>query len=255
MKVVLLAGGLGTRLAEETDIIPKPMVEVGEHPILWHIMKHYSRYGMSEFVVALGYRGDVIKRFFLDRATLEGDVTISVADGEVVLHGEREPWTVHLIETGRDTNTGGRVKRLASWINDEPFMLTYGDGVSNVDIKALLASHRSHGRLATVTAVRPPSRFGGISFRDDGAVEFSEKPQMGEGWINGGFMVLESRALDYIDDDSTSLEAATMERLSAEGQLMAYPHDGFWQCVDTLRDLRYLRGLWDTDDPPWVTWK
>jgi len=254
VKVVLLAGGLGTRLAEETDILPKPMVEIGEHPILWHIMKHYAAAGMSEFVVALGYRGDVIKRFFLDRATLEGDVTISVADGQVVPHGEREPWTVHLIETGRDTNTGGRVKRLGPWVGDEPFMLTYGDGVSNVDLNALLAFHRSHGRLATITAVRPPSRFGSISFQGDGSVEFSEKPQMGEGWINGGFMVLEPRVLDYIAGDSTSLEAIAIEQLAAEGQLMAYAHDDFWQCVDTLRDLRYLRGLWDAGNPPWVTW-
>jgi glucose-1-phosphate cytidylyltransferase len=255
MKTVILAGGLGTRLAEETDTIPKPMVEIGDHPILWHIMKHYSVFGHGDFVIGLGYRGDLIKRWFLERATLEGDVTISVADGRVESHSEREPWTVDLIETGRDTNTGGRVKRMASHLGQGTFMLTYGDGVANIDLDALLAYHHSHGRLATISAVRPPSRFGAIAFKDDGSVSFSEKPQMGEGWINGGFMVLEPGVLDYIEGDETSLESVMIERLSGEGQLMAYQHGSFWQCMDTLRELRYLRNLWDAGRPPWVTWE
>jgi glucose-1-phosphate cytidylyltransferase len=255
MKVVILAGGLGTRLSEETEVRPKPMVEVGGRPILWHIMKHYAAQGFGEFCVALGYKGDVIKRFFVDLATLRGSMTVDLSDGSISrAEEEREDWTVHLVETGQDTNTGGRVGRLRDRLRDETFMLTYGDGVGTVDLRALLAFHRDHGRLATVTAVRPPSRFGGLDFREDGAVHFTEKPQMGEGWINGGFMVLEPQVLDLIDGDATSFEADTLERLAAEGELRAFTHEGFWQAMDTLREVRFLRSLWDRGEAPWVTW-
>jgi glucose-1-phosphate cytidylyltransferase len=255
MKVVILAGGLGTRLSEETEVRPKPMVEVGGRPILWHIMKHYAAQGFGEFCVALGYKGDVIKRFFVDLATLRGSMTVDLSDGSISRAAEeREDWTVHLVETGQDTNTGGRVGRLRDRLRDETFMLTYGDGVGTVDLRALLAFHREHGRLATVTAVRPPSRFGGLDFHEDGAVHFTEKPQMGEGWINGGFMVLEPQVLDLIDGDATSFEADTLERLAAEGELRAFTHEGFWQAMDTLREVRFLRSLWDRGEAPWVTW-
>ena len=255
MKVVILAGGLGTRLSEETEVRPKPMVEVGGRPILWHIMKHYAAQGFGEFCVALGYKGDVIKRFFVDLATLHGSMTVDLSDGSISRAAEdREDWTVHLVETGQDTNTGGRVGRLRDRLSDGTFMLTYGDGVGTVDLNALLAFHRAHGRLATVTAVRPPSRFGGLDFREDGAVQFTEKPQMGEGWINGGFMVLEPQVLDYIPDDGTSFESDTLEQLAAEDQLRAFTHEGFWQAMDTLREVRFLRSLWDRGEAPWVTW-
>jgi glucose-1-phosphate cytidylyltransferase len=255
MKVVILAGGLGTRLSEETEVRPKPMVEVGGRPILWHIMKHYAGHGFGEFCVALGYKGDVIKRFFVDLATLRGSMTVDLSDGSISRAVEdREDWTVHLVETGQDTNTGGRVGRLRDRLSDGTFMLTYGDGVGTVDLNALLEFHRAHGRLATVTAVRPPSRFGGLDFREDGAVHFTEKPQMGEGWINGGFMVLEPQVLDYIPDDGTSFESDTLEQLAAEDQLRAFTHEGFWQAMDTLREVRFLRSLWDRGEAPWVTW-
>lgn len=255
MKVVILAGGLGTRLSEETEVRPKPMVEVGGRPILWHIMKHYAGQGFGEFCVALGYKGDVIKRFFVDLATLHGSMTVDLSDGSISRAAEdREDWTVHLVETGQDTNTGGRVGRLRDRLSDGTFMLTYGDGVGTVDLHALLDFHRAHGRLATVTAVRPPSRFGGLDFREDGAVHFTEKPQMGEGWINGGFMVLEPQVLDLIPDDGTSFESDTLEQLAAEDQLRAFTHEGFWQAMDTLREVRFLRSLWDRGEAPWVTW-
>jgi glucose-1-phosphate cytidylyltransferase len=255
MKVVILAGGLGTRLSEETEVRPKPMVEIGNRPVLWHIMKHYAGQGFREFMVALGYKGEHIKRFFVDLTALSGSMTISLADGSVRrLDAERDDWVVHLIETGQDTNTGGRVGRLGPFLGRERFMLTYGDGVANVDLHALLAFHEAHGKLATVTAVRPPSRFGGLTFDADGAVSFTEKPQMGEGWINGGFMVLEPEVVDYIEDDATSFEADTLERLAAEGELRAFQHESFWQAMDTLREVRYLRSLWERGDAPWVTW-
>ena len=255
MKTVILAGGLGTRLSEETEIRPKPMVEVGGRPILWHIMKHYGAQGFDEFCVALGYKGEVIKRFFVDMATMRGSMTVDLSDGSIRRDdSEREDWTVHLVETGQDTNTGGRVGRLRDRLRDDTFMLTYGDGVGTIDLRALLEFHRSHGKLATVTAVRPPSRFGGLDFREDGAVHFTEKPQMGEGWINGGFMVLEPQVLDYIPDDGTSLEADALEQLAGEGQLRAFKHEGFWQAMDTLREVRFLRSLWERGRAPWVTW-
>ena len=255
VKVVILAGGLGSRLAEETEVRPKPMVEIGDRPILWHIMKHYAQAGFTEFVVALGYKGDDIKRFFVDTLALSGSLTVRTAAGTVDRHEQdKDSWTVHLVDTGADTGTGGRVARLAPWIGDEAFMLTYGDGVADVDLHALLAFHRSSGRLATVTAVRPPARFGGLSFGQDRTVTFTEKPQIGEGWINGGFMVLEPEVLGSIPTDSTSLEADVLEGLSHRGQLMGFAHEGFWQPMDTLRDVRYLRSLWSARTAPWVTW-
>lgn len=256
MKVVILAGGLGTRLAEETDTRPKPMVEVGDQPVLWHIMKHYDAFGFSDFCIALGYKGEVVKRYFLDYALLAGTITLQLADGKVTpTDRESEQWTIHLVDTGRDTNTGGRVGRLRPWLEDGTFMLTYGDGVSNVDIGRLLDFHRSHGKIATITAVRPPARFGEMLFGDGDTVRFTEKPQMGEGWINGGFMVFEPAVLDLIPDDDISLEADVLERLSEQDELVAYRHDEFWQCVDTLRELRTLRSMWDSGAAPWVTWQ
>jgi glucose-1-phosphate cytidylyltransferase len=253
IRVVLLAGGLGTRLAEETEVRPKPMVEIGGRPILWHIMRHYAHHGFTEFVVALGYKGEAIKHYFLDYHSLSSDMTIDLATGQVEGRArERDDWLVHLVDTGQKTNTGGRVRRLEPWLSGQTFMVTYGDGVSNVDLQALLRFHRSHGRLATVTAVRPPARFGSLVFDGDRVTEFAEKPQTGEGWINGGFLVLEPGVFQYLDGDLSSLEADAMERLTADAQLMAYRHDGFWQCMDTKRDLDLLRRLWDSGAPPWV---
>jgi len=255
MRAVILAGGLGTRLAEETDVRPKPMVEVGYQPLLWHVMKHLAVHGITEFVVALGYRGEVIKRYFLEYAPLRSDLTISLSDGRVLSEGhEREDFTVHLVDTGFATNTGGRLRRLRRYLGEERFLLTYGDGVSNVDVGQLLAHHESHGRLVTVTAVHPPSRFGALDFTDRGGARFVEKPQMGEGWINGGFMVMEPGIFDFIDGDEASLESEVLEGLAAKDELSAYPHEGFWQCVDTLRELQILRSLWMSGDPPWRTW-
>jgi glucose-1-phosphate cytidylyltransferase len=255
VKVAILAGGLGTRLAEETDVRPKPMVEIGGHPILWHILKHYDRFGLYEFFLALGYKGELVKRYFLEYKALAGSMTISLADGIVSsIDATNERWLIHLIDTGNETNTGGRVLRLAPWLRDGTFMLTYGDGVADVDLDALLAFHRAQGKLATVTAVRPPSRFGEMVFGSDDTVHFTEKPQMGEGWINGGYMVLEPSVFDLISGDEASFEADVLEQLSREGQLVGYRHDSFWHCMDTLRDLRLLRSLWESGNPPWVTW-
>jgi len=254
VKVVILAGGLGTRLAEETDLKPKPMVEIGERPILWHVMKHFRHHGHREFFVALGYRGEVVKRYFLEQHTLAGDMTIDVAASRIEQRPiGREDWMVHLIDTGEQTNTGGRIKRLADHVGDETFLATYGDGVSNVDLGELVRFHREHGLAATVTAVRPPARFGSLAFDGDLVKEFTEKPQIGEGWINGGFFVLEPEVFRYIDGDDSSLELDALERLARERQLAAYRHEGFWQCMDTLRDKRLLERLW-TDRPPWKVW-
>jgi glucose-1-phosphate cytidylyltransferase len=256
MKVVILAGGLGSRLAEETELKPKPMVEIGGHPILWHIMKHYAHYGCKEFFIALGYKSEVIKRYFLDYYSLNGSMTINLSSGEVKTHAkESEDWTVHLIDTGLQTLTGGRVKRLEPWLMDGTFMVTYGDGVSDIDISDLLRFHRSHGRIATVTAVRPPARFGGLVFDGDLVADFTEKPQIGEGWINGGFLVLEPEALGYLSGDLSSLEADALENLAADKQLCAYRHDRFWQCMDTMRDMRLLESLWQSGEVPWKVWE
>ena len=256
MKTVILAGGLGTRLAEESASKPKPLVEVGEHPILWHIMNIYASHGFREFVVALGYKGEMIKYFFLNYHRLRNDLTIELKDGQVEVHNAiREDWRVHLIDTGLNTLTGGRLKRLQSQVGGETFMMTYGDGVADIDIPAALAFHRKMGRLATVSAVRPPARFGGLQFDGDLVSAFSEKPQTGEGWVNGGFFILEPGVFDYLDSDQTSFERDPLERLAAEGQLAIYRHHGFWQCMDTLRDVRYLNDLWASGQAPWMLWK
>lgn len=258
MKVAILAGGKGTRLAEETEVKPKPMVLIGGQPILWHIMMHYAHYGLQEFVIALGYKGDIIKRYIVDYSTLGKDLTVKVGTGEVIHHGNgvpRQDWTVHLVETGEETMTGGRIKRLAPYIGNETFMLTWGDGVSDVDLKTLLAFHRAHGRLATVTAVRPPARYGHLALDGDKVGEFSEKPQIGEGWINGAFFVLEPKIFEYIDGDDTIWERQPLEGLSRDGQLMAYRHPGFWQCMDTLREKWILEDLWQRGKAPWKSWR
>jgi len=256
MKVAILAGGMGTRLAEETDIKPKPMVEVGGRPILWHIMQHYASFGYREFVIALGYRGEYIKRYMMDYGLAESDLTVDLGTGEFLRHGNRRPsWTVDLVDTGMKTLTGGRIKRLEPLIRDQTFMLTWGDGVSNVNLVDLLAFHKAHGKLATVTAVRPPARFGCMVFDGDRVKEFSEKPQTSEGWINGAFFVLERGIFDYIEGDETAWEKEPMEKLARDGQLMAYRHAGFWQCMDTLRDKRLLEDLWESGSAPWKTWK
>jgi glucose-1-phosphate cytidylyltransferase len=256
VKVVILAGGMGSRLSEETEIKPKPMVEIGGRPILWHILKHYAHHGFKEFFIALGYKGDVIKRYFLDYYSLNGSLTVNLSNGEVQVHGkEREEWLVHLVDTGISSMTGGRLKQLEPWLNDDTFMITYGDGVSDIDLEDLLRFHRSHGKLATVTAVRPPARFGGLIFDGDRVSVFTEKPQIGEGWINGGFLVMEPGVLNQIEGDDTSLESDVLEHLAAEGQLCAYRHDGFWQSMDTLRDVRLLESLWQSGTPPWRVWE
>ena len=255
MRTVILAGGLGTRLQEETTIKPKPMVEIGGHPMLWHIMKCYEKHGFNEFVVALGYKGEVIKDYFMHYRSRAHSLTVCLRSGEIELHGrdDCEDWKVHLVDTGTNAQTGARVRRAAQFAGEETFMLTYGDGVSNVDLTKLLAFHRSHGKLATMTAVRPPARFGGIRFDGDAIAHFEEKPQLGEGWINGGFFVLEPEVRNYIEEgDASIFEREPLERLASEGQLMAYRHEGFWQCMDTLRDVQMLENLWQSGQAPWA---
>jgi glucose-1-phosphate cytidylyltransferase len=256
MRVVLLAGGLGTRLAEETEIRPKPMVEVGGRPLLWHIMKHYAHHGFREFNIALGYKGEAIKRYFLEYLSLSGSMTVDFRSGQVLpRERECEDWRVHLCETGLNTMTGGRLLRLEPELRPNgTFMLTYGDGVCNVDLNELLAFHRKCGRIVTLTAVRPPARFGGLVFDGDLVAEFTEKPQIGEGWINGGFMVMEPEIFDYLDGDATVLEADALERLASDGELAAYRHEDFWQCMDTVRDKRLLESLWESNRAPWRVW-
>lgn len=255
MKVAILAGGLGTRLSEETTIKPKPMVEVGGKPILWHIMKIYAAHGYKEFVVALGYKGELIKDYFLNYHYRARSLTVKLQSGEVRIHdGDSEDWTVHLLDTGAETQTGGRLKRMAEFIGNEPFMLTYGDGVSNVDIPQLVEFHRSQGKLVTLTAVRPSARFGQMIVEDGRVVQFKEKPQIGEGWINGGFFVLEPAIKNYISGDQTSWEFESLEKLAAEGQVAAYKHENFWQAMDTLRDVSLLEKLWQEGKAPWKIW-
>ncbi len=259
MKVAVLAGGHGTRLAEETQVRPKPMVEIGGWPILWHILMHYSHYNFEDFVIALGYKGEYIKKYFADYCSLDGNLTVHMGrerNAAIEPHGGNHPnWRLDLIETGTETLTGGRLKRLGPYLGDETFMLTWGDGVSDVNLDALLAFHRSHGKLATVTAVRPPARYGHMRFDGDRVAKFSEKPQTTEGWINGAFFVLEPEVLDYIDGDMVMFEHAPLEQLAADGQLMAYKHTGFWGCMDTLRDKTKLQELWDSGNCPWATWE
>ncbi len=253
MKTVILCGGLGTRLSEETHLKPKPMVEIGGHPILWHIMKIYERHGLTDFVLALGYKGDVIKDYFLNYHARLSDLTVQLKSGQVDYENPTaEDWSVSLIDTGSNTMTGGRLLRLKQHlVSSGTFMLTYGDGVSNVDLTALMAFHRSHGRTATVTAVRPPVRFGELSIEKNRVTKFQEKPQAGEGWINGGFFVFESSIFDFITDDSTLLEREPLERLAEKGELMVYHHQGYWQCMDTLRDKTTLDDLWVSGKAPW----
>jgi len=256
MRTVILCGGLGTRLSEETRVKPKPMVEIGGRPILWHIMKCYEHHGFNRFLLALGYKGEVIKDYFLNYHSRTSDLTLHLKSGRVdYSNTTAEDWHVQLVDTGARSMTGGRLKRLQRHLRDSgTFMLTYGDGLADVDIGALVAFHNRHGRLATVTAVRPPARFGTMCFDGDRVVEFMEKPQVGEGWINGGFFVFEPEVLDYIEGDHTVLEAEPLENLAKDGQLMAYKHEGFWHCMDTLRDRNYLEDVWRSGRAPWKRW-
>jgi len=253
--VVILCGGMGTRLAEQTEVRPKPLVEIGGRPMLWHIMKHYSRYGFNEFILALGYKGEMIKRYFLDFYTLRQDFTVTLDNGQVRMIGENngEKWTVHLVDTGLETQTGGRLKRLESLLGKGAFMMTYGDGVCDVNLKELLRFHKEQKTLVTLTAVRPPARFGALEFHGSKITHFKEKSTLHEGWINGGFFVIEPKALGYIRDN-VMWEHAPMETLAAEGKVGGYQHEGFWQCMDTARDLRYLESLWEEGNAPWKTW-
>ncbi|WIL20855.1 glucose-1-phosphate cytidylyltransferase [Geothrix sp.] len=256
MKVVILAGGLGTRLSEETHLKPKPMIEIGGRPILWHIMKMYSRYGLNEFVVCLGFKGYMIKEYFSNYFLHMSDVTFDIQNNRMEVHEEHaEPWRVTLVDTGADTLTGGRLKRIASYVEREKdFCLTYGDGVSDINIRDLVDFHRSHGRKATVTAVQPPGRYGSLVLEDRAVQGFIEKPLGDGGWINGGFFVLSPECLDFIEDDATAWEGTPLTQLAAEGELMAFKHHGFWQPMDTLRDKTQLETLWQQGVAPWKTW-
>ena len=250
MKVVILAGGFGTRLSEYTDSIPKPMVPVGGRPILWHIMKTYASFGYKDFYLALGYKSEVIKEYFLHYRSLNADFTVDLATGDVEPHQvDDTDWRVTLVDTGLETMTGGRIKRMKSFIGNEPFMLTYGDGVADIDIDALLKFHKNHGKMVTLTSVRPAARFGDLEFEGARISSFQEKPQLHEGWINGGFFVCQSEVLDLIDDDSQMFEREPLERVVEAGELMAYKHQGFWHCMDTKRDRDLLKSLWEQGAP------
>jgi len=254
MKVVILAGGIGSRLAEETTVRPKPMVEIGGRPMLWHIMSIYARAGHKEFLIACGYKGEVIKEYFRNYHFHNSDLFVNLKDGSVRVANSGAPdWQVALIDTGLNTLTGGRLRRMKEYIGNAPFMVSYGDGVGDIDIKALLDFHRSHGKVATVTAVAPIARFGSLQMSGDTVVRFTEKPRSGEGWINGGFFVFQPEVLDYILGDQMPLEREPLEKLASEGQLRAYRHPGFWHPMDTLRDKQLLESLWATGNPPWVT--
>jgi len=256
MKVAILAGGHGTRLAEETEIKPKPMVEIGGRPILWHIMMIYAVQGFTDFVIALGYKGEIIKKYMVDYCALGSNLTVNLKNGEVKLHeAGRADWTVDLIDTGLNTLTGGRIKRLTPYVGNDTFMLTWGDGVADIELKKLIDFHKSHGKLATLTAVRPPARYGHLDLNGDRISEFSEKPQASEGWINGAFFVLEPQVFDYIEGDATQWEKEPLENLAKDGQLMAYRHRSFWQCMDTLREKYILQNYWDSGKAPWKIWE
>lgn len=256
MRTIILAGGRGTRIAEESASRPKPMVEIGGKPLLWHLMHIYAHHGARDFVVACGYKGELIKSYFRDLLVLSSDFTVDLGTGGLsVGNGPRPDWRVSLVDTGLDTQTGGRIRRLAPWLGEGTFMATYGDGLGDVDVTALLRFHRAHGRLATVTAVRPPARFGSLVLEDGVVREFSEKSQAEAGWINGGFFVLEPGVLDYLGGDDSVFEREPLERLAAEGQLMAYQHHGFWQPMDTLREKELLESLWQGGRAPWRVWK
>lgn len=253
MKVIILAGGFGTRLSEYTETIPKPMVSVGGKPILWHIMRTYAHFGYKDFYLALGYKAEMIKRYFLHYRSLNADFTVDLATGDVESHQTDDTdWRVTMIHTGLESMTGGRIKRLQTFIGNEPFLLTYGDGVADIDIEALVNFHNSHGKMVTVSAVRPGARFGELEMDGHQIMSFKEKPQMGKGWINGGYFVIEPEFFDLISGDNTILEQEPLEKVAAMGELMAYQHDGYWQCMDTKRDRDYLEELWQTGDAPWA---
>jgi glucose-1-phosphate cytidylyltransferase len=256
MKAVILAGGFGTRLAEETTVKPKPMVEIGGKPVLWHIMNSYAAYGVNEFVIAAGYKAEVIKAYFLNFYAINNDITVDLLTGETLIHDGNQPkWKIHVVDTGLSTQTGGRLKRLRTWIEKEDsFMFTYGDGVADINMKDLMEFHRSHGKLATVTTVRSPARFGRIAFDGHKITEFYEKPEAAEGWINGGYFVLSPKVVDYIDDDATIWERSPVESLARDGQLMGYRHSGFWSCMDTLKEKNFLEELWNSGNAPWKVW-
>ncbi len=258
MKAIILAGGSGSRLSEETTFRPKPAVEIGGKPILWHIMNIFSTHGIDEFIIALGYKGEVIKQYFLSFYALNNDISVDLASGETVIHngGQQPKWKVHLVETGLHTQTGGRLGRLRGWLGkDENFMFTYGDGVADLNIKELIRFHHAHGRLATVTTVRSPARFGRIGFDGDQVVEFYEKPEHSEGWINGGYFVLNAKAIDYVDGDDCVWERDAVVKLARDGQLMGYRHKGFWSCMDTLKEKNMLEELWNSGHAPWKIWE
>jgi len=252
MKVVILAGGFGTRLSEYTESIPKPMVSVGGKPILWHIMNTYARFNHKDFYIALGYKSEVIKEYFLNYRALNSDFTVDLSNGDLIAHQQDAvDWRVTLVDTGLDSMTGGRVKRLKDFIGNEPFLLTYGDGLADLDIDALIRFHQSHGKMATVSAVHPGARFGELDIKDNMVISFKEKPQTTQGWINGGYFVIEPDFFDLIEGDDTVLEKEPLEQVSQMGELMSYQHDGFWQCMDTKRDRDALEELWQSDQAPW----
>jgi len=254
MKVILLAGGYGSRLSEYTESIPKPMISIGGRPILWHIMRTYAFFGHKDFYLALGYKAEMIKDYFLHYHTLSSDLTVNLETGDIVTHQKSsEDWRVTMVDTGANSMTGGRVRRMRSFMGDEPFMLSYGDGVADIDLNALLAFHRQQGKMVTVTAVHPSARFGELKIDVEQRVSsFREKPQMGDGWINGGFFVIEPAFLDLIDDDATVLEREPLEKVAEMGELVAYRHNGFWQCMDTKRDRDLLEDLWQRGEAPWM---
>lgn len=256
MKVVLLAGGFGTRISEESHLKPKPMIEIGNMPMLWHIMKQYSYYGFNEFIICCGYKQYVIKEYFADYFLHNSDVTFDFTqkDKMIVHNHMAEPWKVTVIDTGQNTMTGGRIKRVAEYIGNETFMVTYGDGVSNINIKELLAYHKSHGKIGTMTAVKPEGRFGVLDISNNQITAFREKSREDSGWVNCGFMVMEPEILDYIQGDNTIFEREPLEKLAETKQLMAYKHEGFWQCMDTMRDKTYLEELWERGNAPWKVW-
>jgi glucose-1-phosphate cytidylyltransferase len=255
MKAVILAGGMGTRISEESHLRPKPMIEIGGRPILWHIMKIYARWGINDFVICLGYRGYVIKEYFANYFLHMSDVTFDMRENEMEVHQRHaEPWRVTLVDTGPDTLTGGRLKRVLSYIGNDTFCFTYGDGVSDVNIRDLLAFHHAHGRLATLTAIQPPGRYGAVLIDENRVTNFQEKPAGDGAWVNGGFFVLQPAAIDYIDGDQTSWESESLVRLAKNDQLRAYQHAGFWQAMDTLRDKNHLEDLWQSGRAPWMQW-
>lgn len=255
MKAVILAGGFGTRISEETHLRPKPMVEIGGMPIIWHIMKHYSQHGINDFVICLGYKGYMIKEFFSNYALHSSDVTLDLASGKTLIHANKsESWTITLVDTGDDSQTGRRLRKVLNHVEGNDFCFTYGDGVSNVDISSLILAHKEAGNSVTMTAIRPPSRYGAIKLDNDKVVHFSEKPKSGEDYINGGFFVVSQAALEYLTSENQSWESDVLPKIAEAGGLGAFRHDGFWQSMDTLRDRNLLEGLWNQPNPPWKTW-